>query len=208
MCYSGNRPLINTQEIESSNGVVYKNRFQQAPFVEEEFNPYSKFYLIGIVLSGSGRDLLPKYFDLYKEFCLEDNTECCMVNNGKDIVFDVIIEEHDNTSVIERTIKNIKTFVDNKAISEEDIRVGYNIFRSTLMDRCSYERWYYDSIYMGIHRPESLLNYDNWLSYFKNENGQDIRIKGIGIKIIDSKKLSSQELSELKSFLNRSTGEL
>ena len=208
VCYSGNKPTVNSEEIESSNGVVYKNRFQQTPFLQEEFSPYSKLYLIGIVLSGGGRDLLPEYFDLYKEFCLDDNVGCCMVNSGQDIVFNIVIEGHDDVSVIEKTIKDVKVFIDNKAISEDDVMVGYNLFKSTILDKCSFERWYYDSIYMNIARPEFLLDYDNWLSYFKNENGQDIKIKGVGVKIIDSNRLPSQESSALKVFLNRLTGEL
>ena len=208
VCYSGNKPVVNSEEIEASNGVIYKNRFQQTPFLQEEFSPYSKLYLIGIILSGRGRDLLPEYFDLYKEFCLEDNIGCCMVNSGQDIIFNIVIEGHNDVAIIEKTVKNIKTFVDNKAISEDDVMVGYNLFRSTILDKCSFERWYYGSIYMNIVRPESLLTYDDWLSYFKNENGQDVRIKGIGIKIIDSKRLSSQDLSVLKGLLNRLTGEL
>ena len=208
VCYSGNKPALSSEEIEASNGVVYKNRFQQTPFLQEEFSPYSKLYLIGIVLSGGGRDLVPKYFDLYKEFCLDDNVGCCMVNSGNDIVFNIVIEGHDDVLVIEKVVKEIKSFVENKAISEDDVRVGYNLFRSMILDKCSFERWYYDSLYMGIVKPESFLDYNNWLSYFKNENGQDIKIKGVGIKIIDSKRLPSQDFSILKGFLNKLTNEL
>ncbi|MCX6112399.1 MAG: hypothetical protein NTY22_03825 [Proteobacteria bacterium] len=207
VCYSGNTPVVNTQEIESSNGSVYRKNFQQTPFLQEEFNPYSKLYLIGIVLSGKGKDILPEYFNLYKEFCMEEKTECCMINSGQDMVFNVIIEHPYDLSIIEKTIKNIKKFIDNRGISEDDIKTGFNLFKSTFVDKCSFERWYYDSIYMNIVKPEIFLDYNNWLAYFKDENGQEIKIKGVGIKIIDSKRLSPQDFAALKGTLNRLTGE-
>ncbi|MEI6080313.1 MAG: hypothetical protein WCQ53_06740 [bacterium] len=205
VCYSGEKPVISTKEMEASNGVAYQKNPQKTPFLQEEFTPYSRSYVIGIVLAGRGRDILPEYFSLYREFCTDEKIGCCMVNNGSDIVFNMIIEEPEDLSNIEKAITDVKTFLYNRKVSEQDVRAMFNIFKSTITDQCAFQRWYNNSLYMGVIRPEDFLEYDNWLSYFKNVNDQ--KIKGVGVRILDSKRLASQDYGLLKDSLNRLTNE-
>jgi hypothetical protein len=206
VCYSGDEPGVNTQEIEDPNGSTYKKDLQKTPFIQEEFSPYLRLYLIGIVLSGGGKDLLPEFFDLYREFCTDEKIECCMINNGENIVFNIVIEETGDLSKIGNMIRDVKDHLATGTLSEQGMRASFNIFQSTLLDKCSYERWYYNSIYMGIAGPEYFLEYDNWRDYFKQVHTQ--RIKGVGVRIIDSKKLSSRDIGALRDSLNKLTGEL
>jgi hypothetical protein len=205
VCYSGDRPDVSVQEIEASNGSVYNGQSYKTPFLQEEFSPYFKLYLIGIVLSGRGPDLIPEFFSLYREFCTDERIGCCMVNNGENIVFNIVLEDADDLSKISKTVEDVKTFLENRKVSRQDVMAGFNIFQSTLIDRCSYERWYYNSIYMGVVAPERFLDNANWLDHFKRYGSQ--KIKGVGVRIIDSKRLSSQEFGSLRDQLNRLAGE-
>ncbi len=199
VCYSGEEPSVDDKELGVSSIVEVNHGIKPVPFIEEAYSPYSKFYLLGVVLSAKVDELFPVYFHLYREICTDQSKiSCCMVNNGENIVFDIMLENTDGVNALVSLMDRLRRFINVKGLSENDVKAGFNIFSSMFMDKCSYERWYYDSLYVGVVRPETFLQYKNWLSYYKNSGMSELKIKGIGIKIIDSKKLSSQEMSVLK----------
>lgn len=198
ICYSGNKPSLGDKDIENPIFVEKIGSIKQTPFIEEVYTPYSSFYLLGLVLSAKVDELFPVYFNLYRQFCTDQSISCCMVNNGDHIVFDIILKSTDGINSLVALMDGIRHFISIKGISEEEIKSGFNIFNSTLVDKCSYERWYYDSLYMGIVRPETFLTYKSWLSYYKNTGSSELKVNGVGIKVIDSKRLSAQEFGFLR----------
>lgn len=198
ICYSGKRPSLGDEEIENPLFAENINNIKQTPFIEEVYSPYSSFYLLGLVLSTKVDELFPVYFNFYREFCTDQSISCCMINNGENLVFDIILESKNGIKSLVTLMEGIRHFISIKGISEDEIKSGFNLFNSTFIDKCSYERWYYDSLYMGIVRPETFLTYESWLSYYKKAGSSELKINGVGIKVVDSKKLSVQELDFLR----------
>ncbi|MBN1114301.1 MAG: hypothetical protein JXA66_03080 [Oligoflexia bacterium] len=116
----------------------------------------------GLVLDLPPEILFTGYFRLYREYCMEARASCCLSRSGSRMVFIVYLNGITAAEEIEEGLgRIISTLNDGNAAIESAI-ADYNIFNSFLVDDCTFNRWYYDALMLGIKSPERFLHSPAW----------------------------------------------
>ena len=201
VCYSGKKPPVS--ELSFSHGLFLEPPAKgvKGPFsIEEQLNPFGKAYSFSVSIAPSNYDeFLVFYFDLYRSFCQRDGISCCMTGDGKDFVFDLVIEDPDGVKQLYREIDSVVSYIKNGHHGYQGTELLYDLFSSFIYDKCSFNKWYYDAISAGIVMPESFMNIKKWKE-FENRTFL-VSIKRIDIKLVDYQKVPVDEKGWLNSNL-------
>ncbi|MFH1223851.1 MAG: hypothetical protein V1647_05875 [Pseudomonadota bacterium] len=204
LCYSGSTmPDVAGMDFQDESPVFAGRAGSNDFFVHEEFNPFLRLYIAGFVIESDYKKFFPFFFDVYRNFCLDEDTECCIKGDGKYFYLTVMADNFSGVKNIYRTVDEITRYIKNEKDDERPVEPAFNIFNSIIMDDCAFNRWYYGALFMNIPTPQIFLDIDGWqknaLVYKRNY------VRRIGVKIIDSKRATSGELRLLYNELSRLT---
>jgi hypothetical protein len=201
VCYSGSKPAASELNFNSNSATNIKtSKTKSNFFIEEQFNPFAKVYAFSVFIAPNNyKEFLVFYFNLYKNFCQKNGVSCCMTGDGEDFVFDFILEEPENVKQFYNELDSVVSFITNNHKVYKGTESLYNMFSSLIYDKCSFNRWYYDAVAVGLLSPESFMNVETWKG-FENKSSF-MHIKRVGVKLVDYQKTPSDEKAWLDSSL-------
>ena len=201
VCYSGDIPdeVVNVPEDDKDLGSI-KRASKGNILLEEVFSPYQQAYIVSLLVSMRSVCIMKEFFSLYRKFCLGQNLQCCISPHGDDFIINIITGATDE-KYITGFFSDLNTYLNKTRFVGKDTNVLFASFESIFLDECSKQRWYYDAIYSGIKSPQKLLDRDNWDTEYCSKD--TLKVKKLGVKILDINKLSTSQLSSIRSNLEK-----
>ncbi len=161
-CYAGKKPRVVAETADvninktESNNIVFS------------YNPTEEFYIAGARVSTSCVQNMPVYyFTLYSEFCSGTDVKCCMNSDGSSFTIYAMFDSAFDANAMQN-IKNFFDYIKNPVFSRDAQDNSYNLFLSYIQDKCSYNRWHYGVVSMGVLDPKSFLNKESWGAAFNS----------------------------------------
>lgn len=200
-CYSGKKPILQENQLPSKNIITKQSEQRSGTFsIEDFFNPFSRAYIFSVSITPSRyEDFFVFYFDLYRKFCQKDGISCCMTGNGNDYKFSMVVEEPENVKQFYMEIDSVVAYMNSSHNDYKDVATLYGLFSSTMYDKCSFNRWYYDAISAGLVSPELFMNFEKW-NQLENKTMWP-RVKRIDVKLIDYQKVPLEDKKWLEGSL-------
>jgi len=161
-CYAGKKPRV---VVETSDVNINKTGSNDIVF---SYHPTEEFYIVGARVSTSCVQNMPVYyFALYSEFCSGTDVRCCMNSDGTSFTIYAMFDNAFDANAVQN-IKNFFDYIKHPLFSRSAQDNSYNLFMSYIQDSCSYNRWYYGAVSMGVLDPKSFLNKENWDTAFSS----------------------------------------
>lgn len=203
VCYSGdlyeqNIDLAQSTKLVSPAKSLVKKNMKGRIFIEEDFYPYQKIYIISLLVSIDPNCLMKEVFSLYRRFCLGSEVQSCISSYEDDFVVNIVINNVDHKELI-LFLTGLRAYVHNARFSPDDEDVLFGYFSSIMIDNCSKQRWFYDAFYSGINRPQRFMERSNWGSEYCGKGS--MKIYDAGIKVLDIKKINPKQVNDLRSSL-------
>lgn len=204
ICYSDKTPPLQDEQVLPKGGILAQYNEQGQGFfsIEESLNPFSRAYAFSVSIGPSNYDdFFIFYFDLYRKFCKRTGVSCCMTGDGKDFKFKFILEEPENVKQLYMELDSVVTYANTSHREYKNTLPLYGIFSSNIYDKCSFNRWYYDALAVGLVSPESFIEVEKW----ERSEGKAMwaRVKNIEVKLIDYQKISSEDKRWLEGSLKK-----
>ncbi len=203
VCYAGKRPKVSELMIDQGAPTfptADKKNASDVLSVQEYLNPFGKEYSFSIsILPSDYAEFFIFYFDIYRNFCQRDGIGCCMKGNGQEYVLDLVVEEPEDLQQLYRELNAVVSYIKSGRKGYRDTQVLYGLFSAFINDKCSFNKWYYDAVGVGLISPESFMDIKKWQE-FENKTSL-VKIRRIDVKLVDYQKITSGEKEWLKSSL-------
>ena len=201
VCYSGKRPTLLEDQLPSKKTVAQHNEQNKAPFsIQELFNPFVRAYIFSVSITPSNYDgFFIFYFDLYRKFCQRGGISCCMTGNNGELKFSMVVEEPESIKQFYMELDQVVMYTNGTHREYQNVPSLYRLFSSTIYDKCSFNRWYYDALAAGLVSPESFIDLEKWSQL--EGKATSSKVKRIDVKLIDQQKISSEDKKWLDSSL-------
>jgi len=201
LCYSGPKPDLNNVDLQDYSAVFAGKYIANKYFVMEEYNPFIRGHIVGFAIESDYRKFFPLFFGIYKDFCMDPGMECCMTGDGGNFYLTMFMDDVSGLKRIYKILDEVPRRIRDDTENNDFIKPAFNLFSSIIVDQCSFNKWYYGSLFMDIQDPEVFMNvqgwYNNALLYKRNY------IRRIGVQVIDSERADPGELNSLSDELSK-----
>lgn len=197
ICYSGEVP----EDFGHTKPYIHQYEEDKGQcFIEQKFYPYKAFSSISLLVSMDAECVMPEYFNLYRMFCVDERLQCCIapVARGK-FVLNLIIKHGDDTLLLMDTMKKLVSYLSSSRLEYYEKATVYNLFKTTFDDNCSFQRWYYDSIYSGIISPERFMEASTWENDFCMREG--LKVFKAAVNISSRRRSRESFIKDIKKVL-------
>jgi hypothetical protein len=203
VCYSGklyeqNIDLFHESEVVGNVKPIVTKSMDNRIFIEEDFYPYQRVYIISLLVSIEPKCLMKEVFSLYRKFCVGSEVQSCISPYNNDFIINIVLNNVDYKELI-LFLSDLKEYMQKARFSSDDTDALFAYFSSIMVDNCSKQRWLYDSLYSRINTPQRFILRANWESEYCGK--KPIKVYDAGVKILDIKKLSSKQVNDLRSSL-------
>lgn len=154
ICYSGRKPRKEELKLHTV----------QEPDILKEGNisPFENIYVSFLYFKSiEPKQLFVLYLDIYNRFCNKQDVSCCLSKDDDGIKFSLVVEGIDDVDNFKPLLKKIVSYIESRD-RKTDVLVLKQLFDSFIYDDCSFNRWYYDSIGLGMTTPQELLDAEYW----------------------------------------------
>ncbi len=170
-CYSGKKPVLDEAPVPDGSALKVKdNMFFR-------YSPVDQFYVVGARLSTTCKQaMMVYYFTLYSELCSAEDIECCMNGSGEDVNVYALVRTGMNDAA-KTKIKDFFHYLENPQMARSTLGNSYELFKSHIQDKCSWNRWFHGAVSMGLEKPQDLLKEKEWALKFDSLRSCKMSIK-------------------------------